>query len=226
MNNIPQKYNNEETPAYTLLQRIKAGSVDARELDKEQRQACVEVLALEGYKVSEIAQMLTRNEKTIKRDLKSIWQKNASMPTPDFIVREITEMMQKAKANQAHLMHIARSNTASYKEKIEAEKQAWQVAKELSERLQSLGFLPCQPQRVVGELFHHNADKEMSADDFKKQVVDITNIAKDCNIEDEVINQKVNKIKEKIEKLDIKQDVDTLAKDIENAQIKQEEQNE
>jgi transposase len=217
MNNTPQKQNHEEVSSYTILQRIKSGSVDAKALSKEQRQACIESLTLEGYKVSEVAHLLSRSEKTIKRDLQDIWKKNASMPTPDFVLREITEMIEKGKSNQAHLMRMARSETTSAKEKIEAEEKAWQIAKELSERLQSLGFLPSQPQRVVGEMYHYNTDKDVSTDDLKKQVIDITSLAKEHNIYDNAVDGKVKAINEKIEKLELKQDVDKIAKEIEDS---------
>jgi transposase len=226
MTNIPERQDQQEVSSYNLLQSIKSGTMDAKSLIREQRQSCVESLTLEGYKVSEIAHMLSRSEKTIKRDLQDIWKKNASMPTPDFILGEISEMIQKGKTHQAYLMRIARSNTASPKEKIEAEEKAWQIAKELSERLQSLGFLPYQPQRVVGEMFHHNADKEVSVDELKQKIVDITSIAKESDIYDDNMVKKINALNEKVEKLELKQDLDSVVKNTEDLKEQKEQKNE
>lgn len=82
MENNNQLINKEETPVYKVLKQIKEGNIEARSLSKETRQECVEVLTLEGYSVSSIAQLLDRSEKTIKRDLEDIWQRNSKRPTP------------------------------------------------------------------------------------------------------------------------------------------------
>lgn len=227
MTNVPEKYNKKETPTYKILQGIKAGSLDAKSLLKEERQACVEVLMLEGYEVPSIAQLLDRSEKTIKRDRQEIWQRNSQKPTSDFIKREVAEMIGKGKVSQAHLMRLARSKDTPAKERIEAERNAWQVGKEISERLQSLGFLPNVPQKVIGEMYHHNAaDDEVNLSELKKQLNQLTEIAKETGIYQSGIPEKIKSIEEKIKKLEIKKDLEVLSKDMEDTQRKGEEQNE
>jgi len=227
MVNIPEKCNKEDTPTYKILQGIKTGSLDAKSLSKEERQACVEVLMLEGYEVASIAQLLDRSEKTIKRDKQEIWQKNSQKPTSDFIMREVAEMIGKGKVSQAHLMRLARSKDTPAKERIDAERNAWQVGKEISERLQSLGFLPNVPQKVVGEMYHHNAaDDEVNLSELKKQLNQMIEIAKETGIYTSGVSEKIKSIEEKIKKLEIKKDMEDLSKDMEDTQKKGEEQNE
>ena len=218
MVNIPEKYNKEDVPTYKILQGIKTGSLDAKNLLKEERQACVEMLALEGHQVSAIAQLLDRSEKTIKRDLKEIWQKNSQMPTPEFVLREIAEMIEKGKVHQAHLMRIARSKDTLPKEKIEAERNAWKIGKEIAERLQSLGFLPNAPQKVVGEMYHHNVNDEVSISEQKKQLAQLIETAKKDGVYDKgKVLEEIENIEKKITKAEIKKDIENLSNDINKA---------
>lgn len=226
MINIPERYNKEDTPTYKILQAIKAGSLDAKSLSKEERQACVEVLILEGYEVASIAQLLDRSEKTIKRDKQEIWQRNSQMPTPEFVLREITEMINKGKVHQSYLMRLARSKDTPPKERIEAERSAWQVGNEIAERLQTLGFLPTKPQEVINNLYHHKVDTEATISELKKKVIELTKIANETEIYDEDIKKRIEHIKGEIKKLEIVKEVDDLSKDIENAQKKGDDRSE
>lgn len=223
MTNMPEKYNKEDMPVYKILQAIKSGALDAKSLKREQRQACVEVLQLEGYQVSSMADLLGRSEKTIKRDLEDIWQKNSRMPTPKIILSEITEMIHKGKVQQAHLMRLSRSKDIPPKQRIEAERSAWQIGNEMAERLQALGFLPTKSQEVIGKFYHHSVDSGLTVDELTKKVIELTNIAKEEKIYDQNIQKRIQHIKEKIKRLEVKKEIDDLAKDIEDAQGKRDD---
>lgn len=136
----------------------KDGRFQARELSKEKRRECVEVLVLEGYSVSLVTQLLDRCEKTIKRDIEDIREHNSLMPSGELAKKIVGEIIAYANINRAHLMRMARSKEASVSEKSQAEFLAWRVQKELSERLQTLGFLPSKPTEVVHTLFYGSED--------------------------------------------------------------------
>ena len=144
-----------DKPVLTLIQQIKDGSVHSSTLTKEQRQQCVEVLLLEGYSVPQIAQILDRSEKTIKRDCADIRMRNALNPSPDLARQLIGHFFMKWEAHQVSLARLARSKEGSVAERAQAERHAWDVLKGGIELLQSLGYLPQRPQQIRGELMHH-----------------------------------------------------------------------
>jgi len=67
----------QEKPILSLLQDIKSGVIDPRDIEKELRQQIVEVLLLEGTMVPQIAQILKVSDKTIRRDTLDIKERNA-----------------------------------------------------------------------------------------------------------------------------------------------------
>jgi len=143
-----------DKPILTLIQRLKDGSLSPATLTKDQRQQCVEVLLVEGYSLSQIAQLIDRSEKTIKRDLIEIRQRNALAPSPELAKQLIGNFLIKVEAHQTRLMRLARGTDGSVAERAQAEYSAWRVLKESIEVLQTLGYLPLRPQQVIGDFVH------------------------------------------------------------------------
>jgi len=213
MNNVPEKINKEDKPVYKIIQEIKKGRLEPRELSKQTRQACVEVLTLEGYSVSSIAQLVDKSEKTINRDLKQVWQKNSEKPSVELAVQMIGEMIQKSKVKEAHLMRLARSKEGSLQEKVQAEYCAWRVQKETVEKLQSLGYLPTQAQKVVGEIYHHQGEDVKTLAELKEELTRIEKITKENGNLDATTKKQIDSLRQKIEKAEIAQEITQLVKD-------------
>lgn len=171
----------QDKPILTLIQQMKDGSVKPSTLNKEQRQQCVEALLLEGYSVSQIAQIVDRSEKTIKRDLADLRTRNAVVPSPELVKQLIGDLLMKAAAHQARLMRLARATEGAVSERAQAEYLAWRVAKETIELLQSLGYLPQQAQQVVGDVFHHVGadDAGSSLEAASQAILELEVVAKD-----------------------------------------------
>jgi len=146
----------EETPILSILQQIKEGSRNPRDLEKEIRQRCVEAMFLEGYGEAQIAQVLYRSEKTIRRDLTDIRKKNAVSPNVEQTKQIVGEMQQQVRSQISRLTRIAASSGSPTVSRISAEAVAWRIRKEFTEKLQSLGYLPLKPQEFV--MTHQNAD--------------------------------------------------------------------
>ena len=161
-----KKLNNQDQPLLSLIQEIKSGSTDPKVLPVELRQQIVETLMIEGYVVSQIAQLLNRSEKTIQRDLSQVRSKNSLKPSVDLAKQMIGELVVKARTHNAYLMRLARSKGGSISDKAQAEYSAWRVSKELVEKLQTLGYLPLRPQEIVGDLFHHLVMQDETASVF------------------------------------------------------------
>jgi len=233
MENKPEKAQKDEISVYKILKQIKEGSFEAKDLPKEQRQECVEVLTLEGQSVSSIASMLDRSEKTIKRDLEDIWQKNARKPTPEIALGLIAEMISKSKSQQAHLMRLARSNEGTIQERSQAEYLAWKIQSETVERLQSLGYLPSSPQKIIGDIYHHqDFDEDKTLGQLKEELSLLESIASDNGLLDDASKAKIKSLQLKIDQAEIAQQITGMAaeqsnqiqnKEQENSNVKQDE---
>lgn len=227
MENNINKVNKEEVPVYKILKQIKDGTLQAKELSKEMRQECVEVLALEGYSVSSVAQLLDKSEKTIKRDLEDIWQRNSKRPTPEIALSLIAELIEKSKSQTAHLMRLSRSNEGDVQERINAERLAWEIQNQTVERLQSLGYLPQAPQKIVGDIYHHedSLSEEKTLEELKEELSQLEKVAAENGILDETAKLKIAALKLRLEQAGISKDLTQLTKEKQEqaSQTKEEE---
>ncbi|MEI6092919.1 MAG: ECF-type sigma factor [bacterium] len=184
----------DDEPILSLIQGVKDGRVDPSTIDKDIRIKCVEVLWLEGYKISEMAQVLKCSDKTIKRDLNEIREINAISPDVNLAKTIIGEYLLKARNSHSYLSRLARSKEGSINEKAQAEYYAHMVASDSISKLQSLGYLPNAARAVVGDIFHHyNTDNE--AEDLKIITQEIIDLESICP-ESEKISALKSKVKE------------------------------
>lgn len=210
----PKLDKEEEVPIFSLIQKIKDESLDPKTLPKELRQQCVEVLWAEGYGESSMAQILKRSEKTIKRDLQEIREKNALSPDPELAKQLIGEMMLRARMHQGYLVRLARSKEGTVSEKAQAEYLAWRVQKELVEKMQSLGYLPHQPQEITGDLYHHLSlqEEEHSFSEIRTMLAQVESVARESDTYSTEIEREVNLLMARIEKAEIVYEVEKLSK--------------
>lgn len=222
------RFTQEEVPIVTLIQRIKDGTLDPKMLSREERQLCVEVCVLEGYSVSQVAQLFDRSEKTIGRDLADIRQKNALAPNVEFAKEMIGEMYHKGVNHHTYLMRLARSKEASVAEKTQAEFAAWRVLKELIERFQFLGYLPMRQQEFTGDIFHHVDNEIKSLEELKGELSTVEKVAQESGSLDEDTKGHIKLIQQKLEQAQIAEEIADLAKKNSNDRedLKKEGQNE
>jgi len=189
----------EEQPTHTLIEKIKDGSIDPGTLGKEMRQQCVELFLLEGYGIPAIAQILRRSDKTIKRDIIDIHERNRIKPDPDFVSKQVGEMVMYARIHRAHLMRLARAKTGKTSEKAQAEYYAHRVNLEVMERLQSIGYLPSQAQAIVGDFYHHVDDKVI--DSISAQVVEMEEVLAQAGEVPALVQEEMKKAKALTQKM-------------------------
>lgn len=192
----------EEKPILALIQDIKDGRTSAKLLSREMRQGCIEVLIGEGYNVPQIAQILKRCDKTIRRDLEDIRKRNAMTPNVELAKMIIGEMMTHARTHREYLMRLARKADASVSEKAQAEYLAHRANMETIQRLQSLGCLPTQPQAVIGS-FYHNISKDEALKKFEEinaEALEVEQVFKDCEIDDPQVKDGLLNIKKALKK--------------------------
>jgi len=216
-NSNPEK---PEVPILTMIQQIKDGQLDPRTLNKELRQQCVEILLGEACSAPSIAQILKRSDKTIRRDIDEIRERNALDPDLNLYRRLAGEILVSARMHRDYLMRLARSAGASVGEKANCEYFASLAFLNAIARLQSLGILPTSPKSVVGDLYLHNENEEKSFNDLKGSVIEIEKIALESGISSEIVDKQIKVLKEKIEKKEIEEKIKDL-----NQQINKEDTN-
>ena len=184
----------EEPPILSLIQEIKDGKLNPITLNKESRQACVEVFLAEGYNIPTIAQILKKSDRTIQRDINEIHEKNALTPDMHLAKKIIGDFYFYLSVHREHLMRLARTKDASVSERAQAEYYAHRVVVERIEKLQALGYLPIQPQQLVGDIFWHNDEKSIleKLQNLKAEAVELESyISKDDSVKEFPIIKKI-----------------------------------
>jgi len=163
----------KEQPILGLIQDIKNGTVRPETLTKDLRQCCAEILLGEGYTVAAMAHVFNRSDKTIKRDLEEIRERNAITPDVDLAKKIIGELLMYGRIHRDHLMRLARNTEASVSEKSNAEYLASKVSLETIAKLQLLGYLPTVPTKIVGDFYQNvSSDKKRELTSKEREVMD------------------------------------------------------
>jgi hypothetical protein len=145
----------------------------------------LDVLRLEGYPIHEIAHILKRNEKTIRRDIELNRDELALRPDPNLAARLIGEVVQHAETSIARLRRIARETSATALERATAEGMAWKVARDLTQLLQSLGYLPRSPVGIVASIHTQaGAETQEVSDDLVAELEFLERVVADSPIAD------------------------------------------
>ena len=146
MNKKAQK--EAERPVFEVLKSIKEGVLDPGLLSKEARESCVEALVVEGYGSGQIASLLKKSDRTVRRDLVEIRKKNALSSSTELAGIIAGELLMAARNQSGRLKQIARSNDVSLKDKANIEYMSWLVFKEAADKLHKIGFLPVTVDRA------------------------------------------------------------------------------
>jgi transcriptional antiterminator len=210
--------NDNEIQTLSLLQQIQQGAIDPRDLDKDVRQQIVEVLMLEGSSVSQIAQILKMSDKTIRRDIAVIRERNALSPNIDFAKKLVGDLVMKSEGHRSYLMRLARSQNAKVGERSLAEFYAWKVSTELVEKLQSLGYLPLVPHKIAADIYHHDEDDAKTFCELKDELTVLERVAEQDSILDEQIRERIEFLRLKIDKAQIAYDLNEVKKEEDNEQ--------
>jgi hypothetical protein len=186
---------NAELPAIKILKQIKEGVIDKEKLPKEMRQECVEYLLSKFQSISEIALILGKTEKTIRRDKEEIDAQRSIKPSVDYSSKLIAELMRKANATQEQLMHLARS-PGKVQETSQAAYYLWKAIQEQMKLLQSLGYLPDQPMRIEATI---TQEDEKDLGKLKEEMAEAEKMARDAGRSDDpIVIELIKSIKQQI----------------------------
>ena len=163
-----EKRKEADFPVFEVLKKIKDGGLDPVLLSKESRQACVEALAIEGYNNSNIASLLKKSDRTIRRDLVEIRENNSIFASPEFTAMIGGELLLLARNQYARLKQLARSNEVPGEEKARIEYMSWLIFKELTDKLFKIGFLPVAKKSTVEQQsMTQNLEKQEDQAEYK-----------------------------------------------------------
>lgn len=149
----------------SLIRDLQSGRTSGANLSIEDRRRCVEHLSAEGYSVPEIAEILRANERTVARDRKAIREANALKVEPGFIEQTVGHLVRQAEQSVARLRRMSRDKDSPLSSRVEAERAAWDVGRELVQSLQSLGYLPTAARELKADLRHSVSVGAGEADD-------------------------------------------------------------
>ncbi len=163
------KNQGSESQSLVLLQGIKDGSVNPRSLCPADRRIVVYFLLTEGQSTAEIALLLKVSDRTIERDRKTIREDNAIAKDPKLLEQIVGKLMFEAELSIQRIRKFQRGNDASPAAKIDGEHRCFQILTTLTERMQSLGYLPIATQRIEADL-RHLAASSLSLEEIQDEV--------------------------------------------------------
>lgn len=148
-----------ERTTMDLIRALRDGTASGKQLSQNQRQSCVEMLALEGMQTSEIADLIGRCDRTIRRDLQQIRTENALHPSDGLGPEILGEYRTRVESSVSRLHKLQRDPNATITDKITAVRSAVEIYDRFVERLCALGFIcgervSSQEQVNFAELVH------------------------------------------------------------------------
>ena len=144
----------DDRSVLSVIRDIQQGALDPRSLGLEDRRRCVEHLTGEGYSLAEIAEILKVTERTIARDRSAVRRSNAIERDEDITGEMVGQLVTQADTTINRIRRVTRDSDTPPAARIEGEKACWVIARDLIQKLQSLGYLPNAPQEIRGQMTH------------------------------------------------------------------------
>ncbi len=123
-------------------------------LAADDRRSCVEYLSAEGYSAAEIAGILSVADRTVLRDRQAIKEKNALGRDPALAGQVAGQLIREADSSMGRLRKLARDREAPHAARVEAERSAFGIFRDMVRTLQRLGYLPEAAHHVQADLLH------------------------------------------------------------------------
>ncbi len=142
----------ERDSVIKLMRSIKAGELKGRMLAPADRQRCVEHLTWEGWGVPEMAETLGVSERTVHRDRAQVRADNALVRSATLPGELAGVIHQQADRAVASLRRISKDAATPPSVRVETERIAFEIRRQLIQTLQSLGYLPTAASEFRGEL--------------------------------------------------------------------------
>ena len=203
-----------EVPVLMVLQDIKNGLIKFLDQDDSVRKEIVNILRLEGQSMVAISQILKCSTKTIQRIKEEIIKDGRISSSPEFVKETIGEMRRVALHHWSSLTRIARSSSATTRDKISAEVSAWGVMQDLIEELRRLGYLPSATQEFVGTFSHKIDDgRERSWEEIQAEVIQLHKIAQETKVLTPDLEKELLALGQRIDKSSVEEKIKNISMD-------------
>ncbi len=193
-----------------LVDDIVAGLVHVKSLSKPNRAVYVEALSGEGYGPSEMAKLLRVTSKTIGRDICDLRAKHAVERSPKFVKETVGNLVRQADLTVRRLRRTVRREDTDPRDAIYAERECWQIWRELMEVLQKLGYLPTAALEVHGDITHQVALQVPSYQQLQEELGRIEKIQATSE-EDEEAVMRLRSMRTKVERLAVAEEIQLLS---------------
>ena len=140
------------------IREIKAGTLKPKLLSPEDRRACVGHVYSEGLSVPQTAEFLKVSERTITRDRKVLQEEGAIDRDPRLAGVVAGQLILEADSCRQHIRRTTRDKNAPHAVRVEGERVCFVILCDLTQRLQSLGYLPTAAQEFTATLSHTIGD--------------------------------------------------------------------
>jgi hypothetical protein len=137
-----------------LIRALKSGELPGKSMAVGDRRRCIAHLLAEGYSVVEVAEILKVSDRTVQRDKDAIRRANALAADPNLAGELAGALLQQAERDMIALGRVVRDRETSAAVRVEAIRVRWQIGCQLTERFQSLGFLPETARQIRADLTH------------------------------------------------------------------------
>jgi hypothetical protein len=144
----------EDRSVIETVRLIQSGALSPGSLRMEDRRACVEYLASEGYSAQETAALLRVSDRTVLRDRREVRSANAVARDPALVGEMVGKLLGEAETTVSRLRRIGRDKRTAAAVKVQAEQASWQVTRDVVRALQSLGYLPMATAKISADLTH------------------------------------------------------------------------
>jgi len=178
----------------SLVKAVQSGQIGAKSLPKEHRQTCVEYLTNEGYSSGEISEILKVSPRTIRRDRERIRQDNAVILDADFTGRHIGLLVQRSQHAVENLTRLFKEKNCPANVRADAIQKTWTITKELSQMLQSIGYLPNAALNVRTD-FNHNICEPPGFEQLISEVETLERSLEQSNVCDEKAVEMITELK-------------------------------
>jgi DNA-binding transcriptional ArsR family regulator len=119
----------ESVEIMELIEKVKSGEVEGKNLPRETRVICVAYLVAEGFSSSELATLFGVDSRTIRRDIE--WLRDAHVIELDAIHRrEIRELVTgRLQASLKLISDLQEGSAKTLKEQLKCEDTSWRIMK-------------------------------------------------------------------------------------------------
>lgn len=165
---------------------------------------------IEGYSVAESAGILGVSDRTVIRDRGLVRDANAVEADPALLPRMVGRLISDADAAIGRLKRLGRDKQTPAQAKVDAERSAWVISRELVQTLQRLGYLPTAVVEVRTDMTHR-IESAPSYDELTAEMERIEAIRNGCKVRDGVTQAQIEEARDLLARLSAGQHLRSLA---------------